>query len=52
MVPAQVRQQVAASFPQAFSVEWGKDDWGWKAELNNKLDVKFNSKLEMTGIDD
>jgi hypothetical protein len=52
LVPEQVRQQVAASFPQAFIVEWGKDDWGWKAELNNKLDVKFNSKLEMIGIDD
>jgi len=52
LVPEVVRQQVAASYPQAFIVEWGKDDWGWKAELNNKLDIKFNRKLEMVGIDD
>jgi len=52
LVPEVVRQQVAASFPQAFIVEWGKDDWGWKAELNNKLEIKFNRKLEMIGLDD
>lgn len=52
LVPEVVRQQVAASFPQVFIVEWGKDDWGWKAELNNKLELKFNSSLQMTGIDD
>jgi hypothetical protein len=52
LVPEVVRQQVAASFPQAFIVEWGKDDRGWKAELNNKLELNFNRKLEMVGIDD
>lgn len=52
LVPEVVRQQVKASFPQAVIVEWGKDDWGWKAELNNKLELKFNRKLEMIGIDD
>ena len=50
--PEIVRQQVAAQFPQAVIVEWGKDDWGWKAELNNKLELKFNGKYQMTGIDD
>lgn len=52
LVPEIVRQQVAAQFPQAFIVEWGKDDWGWKAELNNKLDLKFNSSFEFIGLDD
>lgn len=52
LVPEVVRQQLKASFPQAFVVEWGKDDWGWKAELNNKLEVKFSRKLEMRGLDD
>ena len=52
LVPEVVRQQVAAQFPQAIIIEWGKDDRGWKAELNNKLELKFNSKYQMIGIDD
>ena len=52
LVPEIVRQQIAAQFPQAVIVEWGKDDWGWKAELNNKLELKFNSKYQMIGVDD
>ena len=52
LIPEIVRQQVAAQFPQAVIVEWGKDDWGWKAELNNKLELKFNSNFQLTGIDD
>lgn len=52
LVPATVREQINASFPNTFIVEWGKDDWGWKAELNNKLDVKFSRSLQLEGIDD
>ena len=52
LVPAVVRQQCAAMAPQAVIIEWGKDDWGWKAELSNKLEIKFNSKLQMIGVDD
>ena len=52
LVPEIVRQQVKASFPQAVIVEWGKDDRGWKAELSNQLELKFNSKYQMSGIDD
>ena len=52
LIPEIVRQQVAAQFPQAVIVEWGKDDWGWKAELSNKLELKFNSNFQLTGIDD
>lgn len=52
LIPEVVRAQVAAQFPQAVIVEWGKDDWGWKAELDNKLELKFNRKLEFIGIDD
>jgi len=52
LVPEIVRQQIAAQFPQAVIVEWGKDDWGWKAELNNKLELKFNRSFELIGLDD
>lgn len=52
LVPAPVLEYVKAMFPQAFITEWGKDDWGWKAELNNKLELKFNRKFETVGLDD
>ncbi len=52
LIPEVVLQQVKAQFPQAVIVEWGKDDRGWKAELNNQLELKFNSKYQMIGIDD
>lgn len=52
LVPEIVRQQVAGVAPNTFIVEWGKDDWGWKAELNNKLEIKFDSKFQMIGVDD
>ena len=52
LIPPVVLQQVKAQFPNAFIVEWGKDDWGWKAELNNQLELKFNSKYNMIGVDD
>lgn len=52
LVPEIVRQQCTAAFPQAFIVEWAKDDWGWKAELSNRLEIKFNRRLNMTSLDD
>ena len=52
LVPEIVRQQIAAQFPQAIIVEWGKDDLGWKAELNNKLELKFNKSYQIIGVDD
>ena len=52
LIPELVLQQVKAQFPQAVIVEWGKDDRGWKAELSNQLELKFNSKYQMIGIDD
>jgi hypothetical protein len=52
LVPEVVRQQVKASFPQALIVEWGKSGWGWKAELNNKIEIKFDRNLQMRGLDD
>ena len=53
LIPAAVLEYVQTQFPEAFIVEWGKKDlWGWKAELNNKLDLKFNRNFEFIGIDD
>lgn len=52
LIPAQVLQEVKLRFPQCVIVEWGKDDRGWKAELNNKLELKFNSRYDLVGFDD
>lgn len=52
LVPEQVRNYVKANFPNTFITEWGRDDWGYKAELNNGLDIKFNRSYEFLHIDD
>lgn len=49
LVPETVRQQVAGLAPNTVIVEWGKDDRGWKAELSNKLEIKFNKNLQVIG---
>ena len=52
LVPEPVQAYIKANFPNAIITEWGKDDRGYKAELNNGLDLKFNRKLEFIRIDD
>ena len=52
LLPDAVRSYVASRFPNAFITEWGKDDRRWKAELNNGLELEFNSKYDFVRIDD
>ena len=52
LIPEAVRTYVQKMFPNAFITEWGKDDLGYKAELNSGLDLKFNSKYEFVRVDD
>ena len=52
LVPESVQAYVKANFPNAFITEWGKDDRGYKAELNIGLDLKFNRKYEFVRVDD
>lgn len=52
LIPEPVLVYVKANFPNAFITEWGKDDFGYKAELNSGLDLKFNSKYEFVRVDD
>ncbi len=52
LVPEPVLTYVKANFPNAFITEWGKDDRGYKAELINGLDLKFNRQYEFVRIDD
>lgn len=52
LIPEPVLTYIKANFPNAFITEWGKDDRGYKAELNNGLDLKFNRKFEFIRVDD
>ena len=52
LIPEPVLLYVKTNFPNAFITEWGKDDLGYKAELNSGLDLKFNSKYEFVRVDD
>ena len=52
LVPESVQAYIKANFSNAIITEWGKDDRGYKAELNNGLDLKFNSNYEFVRIDD
>lgn len=52
LIPETVRAYVKANFPNAFIIEWSKDDRRWKAELNSSLELEFNSKYEFIRIDD
>lgn len=52
LVPQPVLNYVKTNFPNALITEWGRDDRGYKAELNNGLDLEFNRNYEFLRIDD
>ena len=52
LIPAEVLTQVRSSYPNAFIKEWKLDDGRWKAELNNGLELIFNKRYQLIGIDD
>lgn len=52
LIPVEVLNQVKASYPNTFIKEWKLDDGRWKAELNNGLELIFNKRYQLVGIDD
>lgn len=52
LIPAEVLTQVNSSYPNTFIKEWKKDDGQWKAELSNGLELIFNRRYQLVGIDD
>ena len=52
LIPQPVLTYVKATFPNAFIKEWGHDDWGYKAELNNGLELKFDKNYRFQSVDD
>ena len=52
LVPAAIAQYVKAHYPSTVIVKIDKERGGYEIELSNDLDLKFNSKGKLIGIDD
>ncbi len=52
LVPEQITAYVTANFPSAIIKKLEKKFRGWEIELNNGLELKFNSNFRVMEIDD
>jgi hypothetical protein len=52
IVPEQITAYVNANFPDAIIKKLEKKFRGWEIELNNGLELKFNSNFKVMEIDD
>ena len=52
LVPEQITAYVTANFPNAVIKKLEKKFRGWEIELNNGLELKFNSNFRVMEIDD
>ena len=52
LVPAAIAQYVKAHYPNTVIVKIDKERGGYEIELSNDLELKFNSKGKLIGIDD
>ena len=52
IVPEQITAYVNANFPGAIIKKLEKNLRGWEIELNNGLELKFNSNFKVMEIDD
>lgn len=52
LVPEQITAYVTSNFPGAIIKKLEKNFRGWEIELNNGLELKFNSNFKVMEIDD
>ncbi len=52
LVPEQITAYVTANFPNAIIKKLEKNFRSWEIELNNGLELKFNSNFKVMEIDD
>ena len=52
LVPEQITAYVTANFPNAIIKKLEKNFRSWEIELNNGLELKFNSNFKIMEIDD
>ncbi len=51
-IPEAIRNYVKTNYPDAKIVEIEKDSHGYEIKLSNRLEIKFNTKLQGIDIDD
>ena len=52
LIPAEISQFVKTNHPDAIIVKIDKERYGYDIELSNDLELKFNKKGQLIGIDD
>lgn len=52
LIPQEVLTYVKTHFANAYIKEWGKSDSGYEAELNNGLELKFDSSYRFLRLGD
>lgn len=52
IVPAQIAAKVKELYPEALVTEINRDSREYEVKLNNGLEMTFNLKFELVGIDD
>ena len=52
IIPQQIKDYLAKQFPQAKVLKIKREHKGYEIELDNKLEIKFNSHFQVIKIDD
>lgn len=52
LIPSAIAQFVHTNHPDAMITKINKERYGYDIELSNGLDLEFNNKGQLTGIDD
>lgn len=52
IVPTQIAEYIAATFPGQFVKKLERDKYTWEAELSNGLEIKFDRQFKVIDIDD
>ena len=52
IIPHQIKDYLAKQFPQAKVLKIEREHKGYEIELDNKLEIKFNSHFQVIKIDD
>lgn len=52
LIPEQIKASVKKTFPGATVIKLGRDRRGYDVKLNNGMELEFNKKFQIVGIDD
>ena len=52
IIPQAIKDHVAKTYPDAKILQIDRDTRGYKVQLNNRLELKYNTEFILTDIDD